>query len=125
VPVKVLHTGGAVQPETQENAMTAIRPYALLALALFAAPTGAQELGAVRGMDANGDGTISKAEAQAFYEARFKEADTNHDGVLSEDEFVNAGLKRLSALDKNGDGQITRDEIREEVRDAVRGRFSR
>lgn len=106
--------------------MNANRSKSLLAGAALAAiltllPAAAQELGTIRDMDASRDGTITKAEAQAFYEARFKAMDANHDGKLSEDEFVNAGLQRLAQLDINSDGNITRDEIRS----AVRGRFSR
>ena len=99
--------------------MHAICPKIGLAAAvavLIMLPASAQDIGALRDMDANGDGTITKAEAQAFLEARFKAMDTNHDGKLSEDEFVNAGLKRLSALDKDGDGQVTRSELRSELR---------
>ena len=40
----------------------------------------------VREADVNHDGTISKAEFEAFSLARFDAADTNHDGTVSADE---------------------------------------
>ena len=37
-------------------------------------------------IDTNGDGAISKAESQAFHEARFNEMDANSDGKVTKDE---------------------------------------
>jgi hypothetical protein len=93
--------------------------------AALAAAASAQDIGAMKDMDANGDGTITKVEAQAALEARFKAMDTDHDGKLSEDEFVTAGLKRLATFDKNGDGAVSRDELRDQIRNTIRNRFTR
>ncbi|HWA31241.1 MAG TPA: EF-hand domain-containing protein [Rhizomicrobium sp.] len=92
------------------------------ALSAFAFQSTAMAQGMVQELDLNGDGTITKAEAQTALEAMFKRMDTNHDGVLSEDEFVNARLAILQKLDANGDGQITRDELRSAFMAARRAR---
>lgn len=89
--------------------------------------------------DADGDGVITRAEAQAMADARFDRLDTNHDGRITADEMptrgpgggapgmaspppggpemagrmgrgVGAGMLRRA--DANGDGVITRDEFR-------------
>ena len=83
-----------------------------IAVSLGAFPSMALAQGMAGELDLNGDGTITKAEAQSALEAMFKQMDTNHDGVLSEDEFVNARLAILQKLDTNGDGQVTRAELR-------------
>jgi len=88
---------------------------------LVTLPTAAQELGTIRDMDSNGDGNITRAEAQAVMEAKFKAMDTNHDGKLSQEEYVNAGLARLFALDTDHDGTVSRSELRS----AFRGRLGR
>ena len=70
------------------------------------------QAGTIRELDLNGDGTITKAEAQTALEAQFRKMDADHNGVLSEDEFVNSRLAILHSLDSDGDGQITRSELR-------------
>lgn len=74
--------------------------------------TAMAQTGGIRELDENGDGIITKAEAQSGLEVQFRKMDTNHDGVLSEDEFVNARLAIIQRLDTDGDGQITRSELR-------------
>jgi hypothetical protein len=95
----------------------------MAALSLIALSSAASaQAGMVRELDANGDGTITKAEAQSGFETQFKRMDANHDGVLSEDEFVNARLAVLQKLDSDGDGQITRSELRADFMAHRRGR---
>jgi hypothetical protein len=93
-----------------------------IAVFAAAAPALAQDMGPIREMDANGDGTITKVEAQSALEARFRRMDTNHDGKLSEDEYVNAGLARLAEFDTDKDGNITRSELRKSLRAQFFGR---
>lgn len=81
-------------------------------------------------LDTNRDGKIDKAEMdahrkatmaerharmQAAFDEKFKAADKNGDGALTKAE-ANAGLphlaKRFDQLDANRDGKLTRDEIR-------------
>jgi len=74
-------------------------------------------------IDTDGDGTISKAEADAF----FNRLDTNHDGKIDKSELAafrktmmeqrRAEMQaefeaRFKAADKNGDGALTRDEVK-------------
>ena len=70
------------------------------------------QVGGIRELDQNSDGTITKAEAQSTLETQFQRMDTDHNGVLSKDEFVNARLAVIERLDTDGDGQITRSELR-------------
>lgn len=94
-----------------------------LAAGCFALPAAAQGFGQMQGLmqaDANGDGAISRAEAQAARAAMFDRLDANHDGVLSSDE-INAGSgaegggrmmsMMLSRADSNGDGRVSREEF--------------
>jgi hypothetical protein len=69
----------------------------------------------IRELDGNGDGTITKAEAQSALEEQFQRMDADHNGVLSKEEFVNARMAVIERLDSDGDGQITRSELRSAV----------
>ncbi|GAB7544717.1 MULTISPECIES: EF-hand domain-containing protein [unclassified Cupriavidus] len=75
-----------------------------------------------KSIDTDGDGTISKAEADAL----FNKIDTNHDGKLDKNELaayrktmmeqrraeMQAELEaRFKAADKNGDGALTKAEV--------------
>lgn len=100
-----------------------------------------------KAMDANGDGKVTRAEAEASAKARFDQLDANKDGKLTGDElpgkgrwgkrgakdgggkdktdvgiskqdFVDRSLKRFDRLDANGDGVVTQDEI-----DAAKEKF--
>jgi len=81
-----------------------------------AAPEG--HMGRLKAADTNGDGLISKAEAQAalprLYQ-HFDEIDTNHDGQISPDELKAAHQNMKNAMfdkmDANHDGVISRDEF--------------
>ena len=80
-------------------------------------------------VDANHDGSISKAELEAAElrglqqraQAQFKQLDTNHDGQLNFQEFAAGGLTQivsqlsdrgLQQLDTDRDGKISADEFR-------------
>ncbi|SDD18312.1 EF hand [Cupriavidus sp. YR651] len=77
----------------------------------------------LKSVDTDGDGTISKAEADAL----FNKIDTNHDGKLDKAELAayhkaaweqrRAQMKtefeaKFKAADKNNDGALTRDEMK-------------
>lgn len=82
-----------------------------------------------KALDTNGDGQISRAEAQSApaVAARFDEIDANKDGQITPKEFhaYHRELKDSKAagtgatsptgafakLDKNGDGQLSREEV--------------
>jgi Ca2+-binding EF-hand superfamily protein len=101
-----------------------------------------------KAMDANGDGQVTRAEAEASAKARFADmdkysdgkvtadelpsaghwgghrraarADEDRDGSLSETEFVGRALARFDRLDEDGDGVVTAAEL--ENAKAERGR---
>ena len=68
-------------------------------------------------IDANHDGVLTRAEALAAADARFKRLDANHDGKLTKDEFDHrsemqaAADERFKRLDKNNDGELSKDEF--------------
>ena len=84
-------------------------------------------------LDANGDGNITKAEAETarahFQERRgdrreqrgdnrFDRLDTDHNGTVSLAEFNARGAERINRLDANHDGQVSPEEF-----DAARAAF--
>jgi hypothetical protein len=88
-----------------------------LSLAAMVAAGGAyaaQEQGRPK-LDANGDGTISRAEAQAGAAALFARLDVNHDGKLDETdrELHRQAMKTrlFERLDSDGSGQISKGEF--------------
>lgn len=102
-----------------------------LAAALLAAGTAAAQSAApnaqegsrkslVDRIDANHDGTVTKAEYQAFVDRRFERLDANQDGFIDANEAASstAGERRQSKrggmiqrLDTNGDGKISKAEF--------------
>jgi hypothetical protein len=70
-------------------------------------------------VDTNGDGSISRAEFDAFHAKRFKEMDANGDGKITLDEMKAEHKKilekarndRFDAMDTNHDGKVTREEM--------------
>ncbi len=74
-------------------------------------------------LDANGDGSVSVEEVEAFLDAKFAEQDADGDGMLSAEELKNAMMalmasriakhseRMLDRLDDDGDGMIGRNEI--------------
>jgi Ca2+-binding EF-hand superfamily protein len=72
--------------------------------------------------DTNKDGSVSKAEAAQFTEARFAEADSNNDGTISQTEadalkqkhragFEQKAQERFASKDANKDGKLQQTEI--------------
>ena len=83
-----------------------------------AAPEGHDHMSRLKAADTNGDGLISKAEAQAALPRlakHFDQVDTNHDGQVSPDELKAARQNMKNAMfdrmDANHDGVISRDEF--------------
>jgi len=76
-------------------------------------------MGYLKGMDADGDGTVSPDEMRAGLDAKMKEFDANGDGTLSIEEFEalhSAAIRekmvdRFQILDSDGDGMVTADEM--------------
>ncbi len=101
-----------------------------------------------KAMDTNGDGQVTRTEAEASAKSRFDQMDANKDGKLTGDElpgkgrwakrhggegkdgdkamaasvgksdFVDRALKRFDRFDQNGDGVVTQEEI-----DAAKEKF--
>ena len=74
-------------------------------------------------LDTDGNGEVTKAELQAFGQARFAKADADGDGKLTAAELTEARLeqarrrieakvqKMLEAMDKDGDGLLSAEEM--------------
>lgn len=91
---------------------------ALMTAGLAAAAAGsAAEAAKGKGMfdrvDTNGDGTITREEAQAARGAHFARLDTNGDGMISAEEFGARTDDHFSRMDLNGDGEVTREEAQQ------------
>jgi hypothetical protein len=83
-----------------------------------AAPEAHAGMARLQAADTNGDGLISKAEAQASLPRlakHFDRIDTNHDGQISPEELKAAHQNMKNAMfermDANHDGVISRDEF--------------
>lgn len=76
--------------------------------------------GDFRGMDADGDGQVSRQEFQDGVTARFASMDTDSSGAVSKTEFLAPVEARFTQMDADGDGFIDDDEKPEK-----RGRFGR
>ncbi|WP_010216002.1 EF-hand domain-containing protein [Sphingomonas sp. PAMC 26621] len=74
-----------------------------------AAPERAPMAGMLRA-DTNGDGKISRAEADAQAGQRFDRLDLNHDGFLAADEMTGPGARMLGRADADHDGKLSRSE---------------
>lgn len=82
-----------------------------LAISL-ALPVAAQEPGpGFQRLDTDGDGQISRAEAQVPRDQRFDRMDLDGDGAISKAEFDTLGDRRFNKTDLNGDGFITPEEV--------------
>ncbi len=73
--------------------------------------------GAMFGADADKDGKLTLAEAQAAAKQRFDKHDVNKDGVIAADEVKGRGQRLLKRADSNNDGKVTRAEAEALVRD--------
>ncbi|WP_375260349.1 EF-hand domain-containing protein [Palleronia sp.] len=101
--------------------------FALMAGTVMAGATFAQNAPGVRGnerphpilhLDQNGDGQISREEAQAMGQNPMARADANGDGTVSRDEVIQAAVERATAratqragamfdrFDEDGNGEI-------------------
>lgn len=87
------------------TAFLASFPATLLATAAVA------QVGGLMGADANGDGTVSRAEAEAVAIQRFDAQDTDKDGFLTSNELSGAGLRAAMVGDTDGDGKFSRAEF--------------
>lgn len=85
-------------------------------LALAQAPAAAPATAPATGTTAPTKGEMGKGEHRGHRGDRMKAADKNGDGAISKAEADAAGMKRLSAnfdkLDTNKDGKLTRDEMK-------------
>lgn len=97
-----------------------------LAAAAFASPEHGGHGAMMEKLDANKDGAISRAEADAAKAERFARVDANKDGAVTQDEMrahhearkAEHAAKRagrmgehFAKMDKNGDGRLTQDEF--------------
>ena len=83
----------------------------------FAQPQGGARMERLKAADTNGDGMISRAEAQALprLAERFDAVDSNRDGQITRDELRFARAQAMRAgmvrhLDKDGDGKVSKAE---------------
>lgn len=78
-------------------------------------------------IDADGDGSVTQAEIDAFRTAQLSAADANGDGRLALDEFATVYFERIrpqmvdafQAFDDDGDGAITAAELEDRFGDVV------
>lgn len=69
--------------------------------------------------DLNGDGAVTRAEAQALREVTFLRWDYDGDGILTQQEMIDREVaritrriaKRFAKIDTNGDGRVERAEF--------------
>ncbi len=73
-------------------------------------------------MDINGDGSITREEADALRDVKFLKIDANSDGSLTEDEFTKHG-KHFRKGGRHGN-EVRREDKLNKVRDWVAKRFS-
>jgi Ca2+-binding EF-hand superfamily protein len=110
-------------------AILSLVPAALIAAAANTSPPASGhwgEHGVFKSFDTNGDGVVTKEEAQAAANARvdkiFADLDTNHDGQITQEEVQAARAARRAEMeakfaarfkqaDTNGDGQLSKDEV--------------
>lgn len=85
-----------------------------IAAATFACMAGAASA-QMAGADANGDGQVTRAEAQAARGVLFDRVDTNRDGYISPEEQRAAAEQRqrrgFEHTDANRDGRVSRQEF--------------
>lgn len=67
----------------------------------------------LKGMDQDGDGAISLAEATAARDRHFDRLDADGDGMISRTEFAARSDRFFAAADSDGDGLVTQEELRQ------------
>lgn len=79
------------------------------------------QMDSLKAADTNNDGTLSRAEIEAFVQKRMiqraadrmeKRLDVNGDGTITLDEIQKQKAKEFAALDRNDDGKLERKELR-------------
>ncbi|WP_242140586.1 MULTISPECIES: EF-hand domain-containing protein [unclassified Sphingomonas] len=75
-----------------------------------APPPGGGPMAGMMRADTNGDGKISRAEADAQASQRFDRLDLNHDGFLTADEMTGPGGRMMGRADADHDGKLSRSE---------------
>lgn len=73
-------------------------------------PRGGNPMAGMARADANMDGKISRAEADAQASQRFDRLDLNHDGFLTPDEMAGPGARMMTRADADHDGKLSRSE---------------
>lgn len=126
-PLSPLRRRAAPSPRACQPSSTpfAAALFALAALATLpapalAAPSAGKAADRLREADANRDGTVTRAEFQAYRTAQWKRMDRNGDGVFSREDLPGFARSRWDSgermvalrreLDANKDGRITRAE---------------
>jgi hypothetical protein len=95
---------------------------AVLLLMAVATPAFAQGLlrgdGPMKTLDADGDGSVGLAEAEASWKNQFSVLDADGDGSVSQAEFMDLRRKAFARADGNGDGKLARGELRDMLKQA-------
>ena len=73
-------------------------------------------LGQIKKMDTDEDGSITLEEFNSKTLSRFSLMDDNGDGMLSEKEFLTPSSSRFERMDLNSDGVLKRKEIRKALK---------
>jgi hypothetical protein len=74
-------------------ALGAAGMHAPFATAQSASPATQQSMDAMKKMDANKDGMVSKSEYMTFYEQKFDAMDKNKDKMVTQEEWLSIQLK--------------------------------
>jgi hypothetical protein len=124
----VRHSSHAALPACFNGVNDMIRNHFFLAAAMLMAGSAANAQPGPGGMqrpnpDTNGDGAVSRAEAEAAATAMFARMDRNNDGRLTAEDRggmgggmgggggEGRGGRMMEMLDSNGDGAVTREEF--------------
>ncbi|MEI4472762.1 hypothetical protein [Frigidibacter sp. MR17.24] len=89
---------------------------ALLILAMSLPPVAAQAQSrpgtALAQIDTDGDGAVSRSEAETMAKTRFTRLDRDGDGAISPEEFAAPRQAAFAAADRDRDGKLERGELR-------------
>ncbi len=113
---------GAAASFAWRTLMNRLSLSAAVLLLTVATPGFAQGLlrgdGPMKAMDADGDGSVALAEAEANWKNQFSSLDANGDGSISQAEFIELRKKAFTRADGNGDGKLARGELLELLKQA-------